>query len=103
MHAADAAISVYKGFDRILESYNPPKGTGGNKRNIDYDFHKFMGHELFVIFFSFLIREDRWSLIADLLEQGIYINNVEGEEAGLVSFDYVSEYIELLERHNSRL
>lgn len=104
MNNSDAASEIYKQFELILERYNVPRTFFGSYKDIDFDFYKFIGHELFVTFFSFLIRENRWQLIVDLLEEGIYVENHEiFREQGLVSFTYVPKYIELLEHRNTRL
>ena len=104
MNNADAAHEIYKQFELILERYNLPRTFSGSYRDIDFDFYKFIGHELFVTFFSFLIRESRWELIADLLEKSIYVDNhlISGKQ-DVVSFIYVSQYLELLEHRKKRL
>lgn len=105
MNNSDAASEIYKQFEIILERYNMPRTFSGSCKEIDFDFYKFIGHELFVTFFSFLIRESRWELIADLLEKGIYCENHKiSTEPGLVSFTYLSRYVvKLLDFHNTRL
>ncbi|WGV26254.1 hypothetical protein [Halotia branconii] len=104
MNNYDAASEIYKQFELILERYNMPRTFFGNYKNIDFDFYKFIGHELFVTFFSFLIRENRWQLIADLLEEEIYVENHQiSKEQGLVSFIYVSKHVKLLNYHKERL
>jgi len=101
MNSSDAAFAVYKGFEDILEHYNPPRNFSGHVETVYFDFYKFIGYELFVTFFSFLIRESRWELIADLLEGDIYIDNprIGTYEFGprVVPFTYVAESIELVE------
>lgn len=54
-------------------------------------------------FFSFLIREQRFELIADLLEEDIPVDNSNVARTGVASFDSVSEYIKLLQYRNDRL
>jgi len=41
--------------------------------------------------------------VKELLDEGIYVRNAEGSNADLVRFDYVSEYIKLLDYRNQRL
>ncbi|MEH1849770.1 MAG: hypothetical protein V7L25_33540 [Nostoc sp.] len=104
MNNFDTAREIYKQFELILERYNWPCLFSGNYQEIDFDFYKFIGHELFVTFFSFLIKENRWQLITDLLEEGIYVENRQiSRKSGLVSFTYISKYIKLLEHHKTRL
>jgi hypothetical protein len=100
MNNSDAAFAVYKGFENILEHYNPPRKLSGHIETVYFDFFKFIGYELFVTFFSFLIRENCWELIAALLEQDIYIDNPRigayELEPIVVPFTYVAESIELV-------
>ncbi|MEI2578725.1 hypothetical protein [Scytonema sp. PRP1] len=104
MNNADVSLELYKCFELILERYYLPRGFSGSSRKSDFDFYKFIGHELFVIFFSFLIRESHWRLIADLLEEDIYVENNEiYEKPSLVPFTYVSQDLDLLNRRNNRL
>ncbi|QSJ20373.1 hypothetical protein JYQ62_17735 [Nostoc sp. UHCC 0702] len=107
MNNYEAAESLYKEFSVIIDCYNPDKRTLSGYLDTDFDFYKFIGHELFVTLFAFLIRENRWEIIADILDQDIYIENSWKGSAscgsGMVTFIYVSEYIELLDTRKSRL
>lgn len=107
MNNSDVASEIYKQFELILERYNVPRTFFGSYKDIDFDFYKFIGHELFVVFFSFLIRYGRWELIADLLQEYIYIENPHigsyDRKPGIVPFTYVSQYVELLETRKNRL
>ncbi|HLP90927.1 MAG TPA: hypothetical protein VK184_20375 [Nostocaceae cyanobacterium] len=101
----NAARELYKQFGIILERYNIPRNSRGSYYEEDFDFYKFIGHELFVIFFSFLIRDECWVIVADILSDEIYIDNSEvNREPGLVSFTYASRFnIKLLEVRKQRL
>ena len=101
--SVEYAKALYKGFDRILEHYNHAPGVSGSYYEHQFDFFKFLGHELFVMLFAALIREGRWEVVKELLDEGIYVQNAEGGRADLVQFDYVSEYIKLLVYRNQRL
>jgi hypothetical protein len=106
MNAHDAAHAVYKGFSSILGCYNLPRGYVGSYQETDFDFYKFIGHELFVTFFSFLIQENRWEIITELLEKDIYLENPHGtSKPGLVEFTYVSKQVQLLKccNHNQNM
>ena len=97
-------MAFYRHFGKILEGYNYPRGSSGMINYTDFDFQKFIGHELFVTFFSSLIAQERWDICAELLEQQIYVNNVDGDRQDLVPFTYASEYVRLLnETRNRRL
>lgn len=103
MGASESARAVYTGFTGILGLYSPPLGFSETFHTIDFDFPKFIGHELFTTFFSFLIREERWDLIADLLDDDIYVSNTNAGQPAAVSFDDISQPLELLEHRNKRL
>lgn len=96
MNARYTARALYQGFKSLLERYYVPPNFVGSYHTRDFDFYKFMGHELFVTFFSFLIRESRWELITELLEEDIYVENAYGRNSELVPFTYVSHSVELL-------
>lgn len=91
MNTSETALALYRTFDTILKHYN------------DFDFYKFIGHELLVTLVSFLIRDNRWATLADILGEQIYIENRVREQAGLVSFGYISKNVGLLGYRNKRL
>jgi hypothetical protein len=99
---ADAALAIYKGFGLLLEQYNLPQGFQGGYSHTDFDFYKFLGHELFVTFLSFLIAESRWELVADILEDGIYVENAEHGQPQMVTFTFISQLVQLLWLGNER-
>ena len=103
MNAASVALAVYKGFGKLLERYNTPAGFSGSSIDSDFDFFKFVGHEMFVDFFSMLIKEDRWETIADLLDNDLHVRNAGMNREGTASFDYASEHVRLLDDRNKRL
>lgn len=103
MNASETALALYRTFDTILKHYYVPRVFSGIIPTNDFDFYKFIGHELFVTFVSFLIRENRWELISDILDEEIYIENREQDQAGLVSFGYISKHVGLLDYRNKRL
>lgn len=103
MDAAEVAHAVYKGFAGILEWYNHRPGGAIRYHDEDFDFAKFMGDELFVTFFSFLIHDERWELIADLLDDDLYVTNAYGHEPGIVPFAYIARPVTLFDYRNTRL
>ena len=94
-----AAEEIYEGFGPIIEGFEPKRGN-----LLSTDLHKFLGHELFVVFFSFLVREGCWELIASLLESRIFVRNTAYGRAGTLPYYVVSSWpVALLEHRNSRL
>lgn len=103
MNAIEAARAMYKGFANILNLYTSPPDFRGMYHDSDYDLAKFLGHELFVIFFAFLIQEERWELIANLLDEDLYARGQQFSPLGSVSFHCISTYVRLLDYRNNRL
>ncbi len=103
-NAKEASTALYESFGNIISEYysNPSKG-GGSYYTYSFDFYKFLGHELFVIFIASLIREDRWETVGELLSDGIYANNCINYQPGIAGFNDISEHLDLLERRNRRL
>jgi hypothetical protein len=81
--ATNAALAIYRNFGDILTRYYPPPDMRYHLE-CQFDFYKFIGHELFVTFFSFLVREERWQTITTLFEHEIYVENTRQRESGLV-------------------
>lgn len=94
------ALAMYKGFGEILNRYDNPKGFSGTYYPSDFDFYKFIGHELFVCLFSLLLRHNRWDMVVDLLDEDIYVSNQTIQS--LVPFFTVSQYVRLLNDHRNR-
>lgn len=103
MNAVQAAQGIYRGFGKLLEHYDTPAGFSGHSVDSDFDFFKFMGHEMFVTFVAHLIREERWDMLADLLDEDMIVTNARGGRTGAVSFNHVSKHVRLLDDRNSRL
>lgn len=103
LDAKEVAEAVYRGFGPILEGYYLPSGFSGHFLEWQFDFHKFIGYELFVVFTARLLHEGRWETLADLLGEGIYVPNVESGLGGLVPYTYASAPVILLGYRNNRL
>jgi len=68
-----AATALYKGFEFILmKQLELENGYWSDYRA---DIHRFISYELFIVFFSFLLQNERWELIAELLVQTFNIKN----------------------------
>jgi hypothetical protein len=90
----EAALEVYRWFGNVLERYNNPKGFSGSSSNADHDYFKFIGHELFVTLIAFLLREQRWALLATLLSEPIpirYLSRLNGP--GSLDWTSVSDHL----------
>lgn len=103
MDSETVAEELFKNFKPILENYRPQGNFSGTYYPSDFDYYKFLGHELFVCLISPLIKDGRWNIITKLLEKGIYINNKTVGQPGIVYFDYFSRHLDSLEHRKNRL
>lgn len=98
---SDAAFELHSRFEDILNHYDKASDLTGVSWNTDFDFYRFIGYQLFVILFSFLIRERQWNLIADLLNEDIFVSNLPSIKTGHVPFTFVSKNIQLFRDRKS--
>jgi hypothetical protein len=103
MRADEAARSMYEGFARILDLYTFSPQFQGYPNQYSHDLAKFLGHELFVTFFSFLIQEGRWELIADLLNEDLQARTKNFGPTEDAPFYALSQGVPLLQRRKERL
>lgn len=107
MNDAGAARSVYQWFGKIFERYNRPPEHSGRYSEADQDYYKFVGHELFVTLIAFLLREKRWDVLGDILEESIPLAYAPYKQGPKNEYwEYASEHIHLLiekGRENRRL
>ncbi|MHB8599177.1 MAG: hypothetical protein ACYDER_20485 [Ktedonobacteraceae bacterium] len=103
MNANEAARVMYKGFSNILNLYTLPPDIRGSYHECDFDLAKFLGHELFVTLFAFLLQEERWELIANLLDENLYARIIEFSPPTSAPSQRISTYIRLLDSRNNRL
>lgn len=95
MDDIDSALDIYRWFGKIFEKYNLPDGYNGKYSKADQDFFKFIGHEIFVTLFAFLIKEQRWETLARLLEEPIP-THIPNHGPGNVNWEYADEHLPLL-------
>ena len=97
------AFALYSTFDRFLTRYNPRRGFSGSYMAYDFDVFRFVGHELFVMFFASLLQRGRWSLIGRLLDDGLYWENSPEGSRRMADFHELNEHVVLLEQRKRRL
>lgn len=104
MDDVEAALEVYRWFGYVFERYNLPENfSGGPVSNADYDYFKFLGHELFVTIIGFLIREQRWSTVASMLAQSIYVPYLYRKRGpGNVDWSFASQHLPSLMDESKR-
>lgn len=96
MADTDSAIEVMSSFGRIFEQYENPQGYSGRYSTADFDYMKFLGHELLVTHIAYLLREHRWDILKQALLQSIPMSYIQNRGSGVVYWDFASEHLELL-------
>ncbi len=91
------ATEIHHWFGKIFEKYNLPEDYNGRFSNADFDYFKFIGHELFVTLVAFLLREQRWDILDYILKEPISMKYIKHEYGpGNVYWEYASEHLNLL-------
>jgi hypothetical protein len=97
MNDADAALEINRWFGRIFERYDLPESFSGRFSDADFDYFKFLGHELFVTFTGFLLREQRWEILERVLGEPIPVRYLRREHGpGSVEWTFASQHLHTL-------
>jgi hypothetical protein len=101
----EAALGLFQGFAPLLTQYALAPGMSGFSYNVQFDFPKFIGHELMVTLFAPLVGEHRWKMVADLCQEPLVIPNATGRFSAehTVTYLYASAPVALLDHRNMRL
>lgn len=97
----EAAMAVFRAFEEILRRYRHPPDKAGSYHETDFDFFRFVGHELFVMFIACLMRNEQWSIIAEVLDEPLTIDTRQGRQTR--TFTALSRHLGLLDQRNQRL
>jgi hypothetical protein len=101
MNSAEAGRALVKGFEYVLRRYRFP-AISGSYTKTDFDFFKFVGHELVVTLAAHLLREDRGALLGQLLRERIYQPNGYNGLTQLEAVSAMSDHVQLLEQERGR-
>ena len=103
----EAALGLLRGFAPLFAQYHLAPAEYGQVHPVQFDFFKFIGHELMVTLFATLIREHRWNTVAELCGEPIVIPTATVpfpfSAETTVTYLYASKHIELLEHRGRRL
>lgn len=95
MEDEESAQEVFKWFSKVISRYS--LDTSGRTSNADCDFIKFLGHEMFVTLFAFLLIDERWTIISKLLSQSIFVESASKYSAPQYRhWEYISQHLPLL-------
>lgn len=98
----DSIQVFYEYMGKIAAHYAPSRDVSYFSKT-DFDFYRFMGHELLVILVAHLLNTEDWLTIADLLSQEIYVSNIQGGISGTKHFTYLAQYVTTLDIRRDRL
>lgn len=96
MNDTDLAIETCRWFGKLFEKYHLPENYNGRFSEADHDYFKFVGHEMFVTFVAFLIREQKWDMLRRILDEPIPMRYIRNQGAGNVNWEYASQHLSLL-------
>jgi hypothetical protein len=99
--AQEASLATVGGFEAIMQRYRFPPRQGGTYSDIDFDFFKFVGHEMFVVLVAAMMRHERWSLLSALLEEHLTVDTPSGRKSR--HFSRLSTHLKTLDMRNTRL
>ncbi|MCL5037886.1 MAG: SIR2 family protein [Chloroflexi bacterium] len=98
----EAIVPIYEFFGKAYKLYSLPDGFSGKYQTIDFDGYKFLVYEMFVSFIASLIKNNRWDIIGELLNEDLFVERERG--SNYVSHVSISEYIRSLDEiRNKRL
>jgi hypothetical protein len=95
MNDAASARALYKAFTPVFERYDHQKGFVGRYDERDFDYWKFLGHELLITLTATLLREERYETITAILNEIITIAT--NRRTLTITFDYASAWLRSLE------
>lgn len=87
---------VYQKFSLIANLYNRNKDFSGVSYEFSFDYFRIIGKRLFIIFFSCLMKKNRWETIKKILNENIYVENPlfsRTLEAENVPFGYLCNFL----------
>jgi hypothetical protein len=97
MNDQEAALEIVHWFGHLFERYNLPENFAGRFSEADFDYFKFLGHELFVTFVGCLLREQRWAILESVATEPIPVRYLRRENGpGNVDWSFASEHLPLL-------
>jgi len=92
-------LEIFKWFGQIFDRYNITADFQGRISDGDFDYYRFIGHEMMTTLFAFLITEDEWELVQLLLDTSIPIkfSRVTNTPTD-VNYDFASQWLRGTER-----
>lgn len=98
MNDHDAARALYKALIPVFEHYENPVGFSGSYQEADFDYWRFLGHELLVSLIAPLLTEERYEIITALLDEPLTVATALRERGKPTDFTCASDWLRSFER-----
>lgn len=97
MADTSAVMTIRDWFGQTLERYDLPRGFSGTFSHADFDYFRFVGHELFVTLIAFLLREQQGDIVSRVLSEPIPVRYVHRQNApGNSEWFDLCQYVRIL-------
>jgi DNA-binding NarL/FixJ family response regulator len=95
-------LALFKSLEPLFARYGPPAPSRFEPG--DFDYFRFIGHEMLVTLFAALLHERRWRMAGDLLEQrwNVYSEYLDSLDELTEKRGVLSVHAELLEARHTR-
>ncbi|OAL77362.1 hypothetical protein AY606_11510 [Acinetobacter sp. SFB] len=106
-HAAteDSMLTLHRFFEGMSQYFYPDSNgkTSYSYREWDFDFYKFIAHELFLYTLAIFIKMEKFSIISFLLNHPYYCYRGSSRSKKIKQFDFLNEDIESLKFYFSEV
>jgi hypothetical protein len=102
MNDVDGTRALFKSLEMLLAYCYLPRNFSGQSRQTDFEFYKFLTHELTVILAAHLVREERWQVLSNVFSETLYRANTRYGQDVQEPFDCLSDYLTLLDDVRTR-
>lgn len=94
----EGAEAITRGFAELLEEYDHKPGKSDAAYETSFDFWRFVGHELWTVWVGCLLKEERWEIIASVLERTFFWEqHLTSTNQGNVTFEEFSDFVYLFD------
>lgn len=98
----DCVLEVHRWFGKIFEQYYLPPGYSGRYNEGDFDYFKFLGHELYVSLIAVLLREQRDGAMIEILDEPLLMQYLPNKGPGNVYWNFASEYLYIIDAEGKK-
>lgn len=103
MNDDEAVLALYRGLEPIGVGCTLPNGFGGRFWETQFDFYRFLAHEMMADLVAPLIVDERWEALRTVLARTLMVENaVRLQDSESVTFTYFSQPTTLLAHESDR-